>query len=263
MEGLNLTVTEVVAANRLYNTVSEQLIWRQSRSRWGLVLKRTGKTIYTSEGTQVLSDRHHPVLLPKGSCYSWQCVEAGECLIIEFDAPQTGTHAMPFTVSDSTFIEKGFLEIQKRLHDPVPESRLEVIYRLYGLLLQLVKSTVKEYVPRAKQQLLQPAMDYICENYFDPAIGNDRLAAMCGISTVYFRKSFEAAYGMPPIRYLHEYRIQRAKDILSSDYGSISQVAESVGYRSVYHFSKMFKLYTGQSPSQYAKKDLFPSKAHS
>jgi len=27
-----------------------------------------------------------------------------------------------------------------------------------------------------------------------------------------------------------------------------------VGYRSVYHFSKMFKLYTGLSPTAYTKK---------
>jgi AraC-like DNA-binding protein len=58
---------------------------------------------------------------------------------------------------------------------------------------------------------------------------------------------------MPPIRYLHDYRVQRAKDILSSDYDSVTQVAESVGYNSVYHFSKMFRLYTGISPTEYAK----------
>ena len=52
---------------------------------------------------------------------------------------------------------------------------------------------------------------------------------------------------------LHSLRMQRAKDILSSDYDSIAQVAESVGYSSVYHFSKMFRTYTGMSPSQYAK----------
>ena len=73
------------------------------------------------------------------------------------------------------------------------------------------------------------------------------------MSTVGFRKNFQATYGVSPIRYLHQYRIQKAKDLLSSDYGSITQVAESTGYSSVYHFSKMFSQYTGMSPTEYVK----------
>ena len=45
--------------------------------------------------------------------------------------------------------------------------------------------------------------------------------------------------------------IRQAKDLLSSDYGSISQVAKSVGFASVYHFSKMFKAYSGMNFSDY------------
>ena len=41
--------------------------------------------------------------------------------------------------------------------------------------------------------------------------------------------------------------------ILKSDYDTIEQVALSVGYNSIYHFSKMFKLYTGKSPLEYGK----------
>ena len=58
---------------------------------------------------------------------------------------------------------------------------------------------------------------------------------------------------MPPKKYLHNYRIDKAKAILLSDYETIEQVAFSVGYNSIYHFSKMFKTYTGKSPSEYAK----------
>lgn len=73
------------------------------------------------------------------------------------------------------------------------------------------------------------------------------------MSTVYFRKCFESAYGVSPIRYLHNFRISKAKAILRSDFDSVEQVATSVGYNSIYHFSKMFRQYTGQSPSEYAK----------
>ena len=73
------------------------------------------------------------------------------------------------------------------------------------------------------------------------------------MSTVYFRRTFTSVYGISPIKYLHNFRIEKAKAILKSDYDTIEQVALSVGYNSIYHFSKMFKLYTGKSPLEYAK----------
>lgn len=96
-------------------------------------------------------------------------------------------------------------------------------------------------------------MRHITEHYFDSGITNVSLSRLCGISTVYFRKMFESVYGISPIKYLHNFRIKKAKAILLSDYESVEQVALSVGYNSIYHFSKMFKEYTGKSPTEYAK----------
>jgi len=248
-----ITVTSIAAANLLYNNAKETLIHCRCRKRWAVVLKRTGRTVYQSHGEELVSDRLHPVILPCGSSYSWRCEESGECMLIEFDTTGKGDRPITFSVSDSSFIETAFWDIRKYLQQEGESARLECFHRLYGLLAQLTKTNTKEYMPKGKKKLLQPAIDHIAEHYFDPNITNDHLAALCGISTVHFRKSFEVVYGMPPIRYLHDYRVQRAKDILSSDYDSVTQVAESVGYSSVYHFSKMFRLYTGTSPTEYAK----------
>lgn len=250
---MEITVTKISAANRLYNGASTTFCHRRPRGKWAVALKRTGKTYYTCGDKTILSDANHPVILPKGCCYKWQCTESGECLLIEFDALQECDEIFSFSVADSGFIESAFLEIQKKLHSSSPEAQLACFHRLYGVLMQLAKASSKDYIPKRKQALLQPAADYLSDHYFDAAITNDRLAAMCGISTVYFRKCFEAVYGISPMRYLHGLRIQKAKDILISDYGTISQVAESVGYASVYHFSKMFRIYTGISPTEYAK----------
>ena len=248
-----ITILKVVAANRLYNTPTVGTVQRRNRKRWAVALKRSGKTYYNIDGKEQVSDSLHPVILPAGSSYSWRCVEEGECLLIEFDALQVHHDILSFTVTDSSFLVNDFLKIQKNLPVSTAEAKLENIHRLYGLLLQLLKTAPKEYIPREKQQLLRPALDYIAENYYLPEITNDCLAQLCGISTVYFRKCFEAVCGVSPIRYLHNFRIRKAKDLLFSDYGSISQVAESVGYNSLYHFSKMFKVYTGLSPTQYIK----------
>lgn len=249
----DITVERIVAVNRLHNIPTEIETRRGCRQRWALALKLEGSTYYNANGQQIYTDSLHPALLPKGSSYSWRCVTPGECLFIEFDAPQESQQLFSFFLPDNRFCVSEFLEIEKSLQQDTPEKRLEGVYRLYALLLQLAKSGTEKHSPKGKQALLQPAVRYLMENYHVPEIANDDLAQLCGISTVYFRKCFAAVYGVPPIRYLQNYRIQKAKDILSSDFSSISQVAQSVGYSNVYHFSKMFRLYTGKSPGQYAK----------
>jgi YesN/AraC family two-component response regulator len=59
--------------------------------------------------------------------------------------------------------------------------------------------------------------------------------------------------GISPISYVYELRIKKAKEMLKSDYSSIADIAQSLGYLSIYDFSKAFKKYTGVSPLKYAK----------
>ncbi len=253
---LQLTITGILAANRLHQSPVGVVTHRTNRERWALVLKIAGKTVYSAGGIDVLSDRTHPVLLPRGCSYTWTCLEPGECLILEFDAAETDDHPISFALSDSTPLIHSFSRIERSLTLDSPTRELECRGRLYEALLFLAKSRHKDYVPRDKRQLLTPAMDYLTQHYADPAITNDLLAGLCGISTVYFRKTFESVYGTSPIRYLQTLRINKAKAILESDYTSIGQIAESVGYTSIYHFSKMFHRVTGTSPSEYAKSKI-------
>ena len=134
-----------------------------------------------------------------------------------------------------------------------PGWREAALGELYNILAQLRRGGNRQYAPISRHQLLTPAVEYMTEYYSDPGVTNDLLAAHCGISTVYFRKIFESVYQTSPIRYLQQLRMEKAKSMLSSDFESISQVAESVGYNSIFHFSKMFRQYTGMSPSDYAK----------
>lgn len=249
----DITVSKVLSAIRLYNHAFENPFHRRYRHHWAVALKSSGSTCYTSGGKQVRSDSTHAVILPMGSSYSWVCTEPGECLLIEFDAPQTCTEISSFHIADNSFFIRNFHRICKALSEDTPESRMAAFSLLYDTLRQLFKSAAKEYTPKDKQKLVKPAESYILENYADPNITNDYLASLCSISTVYFRRCFEAVFGVSPIRYLHDCRTKKAKDILGSDFESIEQVAESVGYNSVYHFSKMFKTYTGMSPSEYAR----------
>ena len=100
--------------------------------------------------------------------------------------------------------------------------------------------------------MLDPVIDYIRTNYGNREITNESLAAIAGTSTVYFRKIFTKAFGVPPIKYLRSVRIKKATELLIGDVASVSEIADSTGFGSLYNFSKTFKLETGVSPREYA-----------
>ena len=250
---MDITVTDVISTIRLQNSPVGVKAYRKNRERWGLALKLRGKTYYTVGERQILSDGNHPVLLPKGSSYAWTCAEPGECLIIEFDAKETCDTVLPFAVSDNRSILRGYGKLENLLSRKEADWEMECRYLVYELLLHLVRGKNREYVSRDRQKRIEPAMEYMTVHYYDGSITNEFLADLCGISTVYFRKLFESTYGVPPIRWLNSFRMDRACSMLESDYHSISQIAESVGCGSIYHFSKMFRAHTGVSPTEYAK----------
>ena len=249
----DIVVDKVYSANRLLNSPVGININRNNRENWAIILKQKGKTIYTVNNEKIISDNFHPIILPKSCCYSWKCIEPGECIIIEFEVDREQNKPVSFEIKDSTPIINAFSKIEKLLSLKKSYYKLECTYYLYEILIFLLKSTIKEQAHPKTTKMLEPAIKHITENYFDGGITNSVLSELCGISTVYFRKTFESVYGISPIKYLHNFRIKKAKSILISDYDTIEQVALSVGYNSIYHFSKMFKLYTGSTPSEYAK----------
>ncbi len=249
----DIVITEVADTVRLLDSPVGVSITMPERKRWGVVLKTGGRTVYTAGGRQIISDSKHPVILPRGCNYAWTCLEPGQCLVIEFDALHTDTELYSFHISDNSPVTRAFEKISRSLVNKAPAGTLGCKQELYRLLQFLVNSAHKEYAPSGRQRLVQPAVDYMNARYFEGGITNDRLAALCGISTVHFRKTFQSVYSVSPIKYLNDLRLGKARSLLASDYASIGQIAESVGFAGIYHFSKMFKLYTGLSPSEYAK----------
>lgn len=226
---------------------------RCDREHWGIVLKFEGETVYTSCGKQYVSDINHPVILPMGCTYEWECRRAGHFAIIEFDCPVRCEEIIRFSVKNGEKLLDMIrdLEYKRTLTPGVP--MIESIRDTYSILLAMIGGEQKRYVSGQNMQKLTPAIEYIAKNY-STAIKNDDLAAVTGLSNVYFRKLFTAVMGTSPMEYVRNVRLQKAKEMLSSDHGSITEVATSLGYQSIYDFSRAFKKHTGMSPKAYKEK---------
>jgi AraC-like DNA-binding protein len=97
---------------------------------------------------------------------------------------------------------------------------------------------------------LRRARDHIDRNYREP-LDLDGLARIAGVSKYHFARSFEAAYGETPIRYLTRRRIERAQDLLRSVNLTVTEVCMAVGFASLGSFSARFSQLVGESPTAY------------
>jgi transcriptional regulator GlxA family with amidase domain len=97
---------------------------------------------------------------------------------------------------------------------------------------------------------LRRARDYV-DRHYQTAVDLDQLAGVAGLSKFHFARSFEAAYGETPIRYLTRRRIERAQDLLRSANLTVTEVCMAVGFASLGSFSSRFMALTGESPAAY------------
>lgn len=245
----NLVITQVHSASTLY-TPEGTKIRRNNRPQWAIVIKYEGETVYMSGGKRFVSDINHIIILPKGCSYDWECTKSGHYFIIEFECTAKAYEPMRFSVKNGDKILKLVKEMESKRNLRRPTSNLESLRDTYSVLLSLMQSSTEKYTPNSKQKRLEGAIEYISQHY-NGNITNDALAAVAGMSTVYFRKLFTEVMGISPISYARRLRIDKAKEMLKSDYGTLGDIAQFLGYSSLYDFSRDFKKHTGVAPSKY------------
>ena len=81
----------------------------------------------------------------------------------------------------------------------------------------------------------------------------DRMATEAGMSTRTFRRRFAAALGASPQAYAIACRIGHARHMLGMTELPIKTIAEQLGYRDVFFFTRQFTRFAGISPAAYRR----------
>lgn len=95
--------------------------------------------------------------------------------------------------------------------------------------------------------------EYVNENYGESITLQD-VADKFYLNASYLSRSFKKAEGKNLITYLTEVRMEHAKEYLREGESKLAEVAFLVGYDDYSYFNKVFKRYTGLSPSEYMKR---------
>lgn len=246
----DLIVTHVESTGFIYS--SKRTTHVEKRPTWALLMKVSGETVYTCQNKTYLCNHNHVILAPCGCSYEYDSIVAGNFIWLNFGASQAHDQLIQIPVKNCQLLVDSIRKIESLQMNKPAMYHLACLAEIYGLLLGLFKNITPKYVPSANQQKIQPAMDYLVQNY-NRLLTNDELAAQTEFSTSYFRKLFNDVYGTSPLTYQQTLRIGKAKEMLKSNTGSISEIAAALGYSNIYDFSRAFKREVGVSPSNYAK----------
>lgn len=80
------------------------------------------------------------------------------------------------------------------------------------------------------------------------------MATAAGLERRTLLRRFANATGMTPIEYCRAVRIARARELLEGGDASQKQIAQSLGYRDVASFARVFRKAVGSAPGAYRKR---------
>ncbi len=125
-------------------------------------------------------------------------------------------------------------------------SHLRALHLLEGILIDLAEARNQsheqpDWLNKTLARLDQGATDYA------------ELANQSGISERTLRRKMRSALGMSPHEYVLHARLAEARRLLGETDLPAKTIAERLGYRDVYFFSRQFREFTGVPPITYRK----------
>ncbi|MCC8127546.1 MAG: AraC family transcriptional regulator [Clostridiales bacterium] len=106
---------------------------------------------------------------------------------------------------------------------------------------------------RQEAELFHDILNYVHSHYSEPVTVKE-ITEQALINKNKLTVLFHKYTAMSPIRYLNEYRLYQAKNLLLSTDQSVSEISEAVGYHQVSHFIRQFRGSYGLSPLKYRKR---------
>ena len=124
--------------------------------------------------------------------------------------------------------------------------------RMYGLIGYGVTHQKSDNTPIVKNAKLRDAVLYI-ESRFDESITLPDIAKAAGMNHTTLTALMKEELGLTAIEYLMKYRVTVAEKQLEFTSVPIKDIANMTGFKTVQHFSRVFKSQTGATPAEFRK----------
>lgn len=125
---------------------------------------------------------------------------------------------------------------------------MEVILALERMDELYKKETQKEdLVSPMNDRRLRTAMDYM-ESHYSESLTLEEITKHCGLNHTTLNELFKQEMRMTVMEYLTHYRIKVARKHLAYTELPLKEIADRCGFKTVQHFSRVFKEKVGETP---------------
>lgn len=148
-------------------------------------------------------------------------------------------------------------QMQSIINHPKRNSSFIIGY-LYLFVNSLIESSINSNLNEMddlNKFYIREALNFIELNY-NRNISVEDIAKRCNLSKSYFSRIFKKHMNVTPQKFLIEYKMLHACNLLKDKTLSINTISESVGYSNQFNFSVAFKKKYNKSPSNWRKNYL-------
>jgi AraC-like DNA-binding protein len=129
---------------------------------------------------------------------------------------------------------------------------------LLELLIEILGETERYFAPSPPQPegghlagKVRNLLNHIADNDTTSRLSLEAHMEKLGYSYPHLCRAFKKAYGVSPVTYLNNTRMERACMLLRDTELRIAEIARSVGIPNPAYFTRLFSRYTGKPPREY------------
>ena len=164
-----------------------------------------------------------------------------------------------YIIMDSYFCIVDFVEGLQMPRDEIetPDMNSSLFQNAEGAKNYVVKIMQQALILREKasknryDDVVREVIEYIEKNYMDENLSLNLLASHVNFSPNHLSTIFSQQTGQTLIKYLTDFRMNKAKELLRCTGKRSSVVSTEVGYKDPHYFSYLFKKTQGMTPTQY------------
>lgn len=140
--------------------------------------------------------------------------------------------------------------LTRELRAPDVLSSLAIEGLVLELLAGAARCQARPLMERRPPPWLLMARDFV-HDHFAASVQVKDIASQVGVHPVHLARAFRAHFGLSPVEYIRQLRINLAESLLADSQVSLGEIAQQTGFSDQSHFTRTFRNEVGLTPARY------------